>query len=77
MDEARLEKLAKMVGGRFKLTALVQKRMQEMVGSEHSFGGPHVDKVFEQVLQEIEEGRIQLRTPEAPQALIGEIREDQ
>lgn len=69
MDEARLEKLTRMVGGRFKLTALVQKRMQELIGSEQGFGTPDVDKVFERVLREVEEGRIALQPPEKPGAL--------
>ena len=64
MDDARLEKLTKMVGGRFRLASLVQKRMQEMTTATHSFSEPNVDNMFERILVEIETGRIKIELPE-------------
>lgn len=64
MDDARLERLTKVVGGRFRLTALVQKRMQEITTSAHAFGEPNIDNMFERVLSEIESGRIKIELPE-------------
>lgn len=72
MEEARIEKLSKMVGGRFKLAALVQKRMKELVHSSTGFGEPVVDGIFRRVLNEIEEGQIELHLPspeESPESL--------
>jgi len=69
MDDARLERLTRRVGGRFKLAALVQKRMQELVSADHGFGEAKVDNLFERVLHEIEEGRIQLELPPAEPGL--------
>ena len=65
MDDARLEKLSHQVGGRFKLTALVQRRMQELLSDEHPFGERNIDNLFDNVLREIEEGKISLELPEA------------
>ena len=69
MDDARLEKLTDLAGGRFRLAALVQKRMQELVSTDRGFGEPKIDRLFETILQEIEEGRIRLQVPEGHQAL--------
>lgn len=65
MDDARLERLTKLAGGRFRLVSLVQKRMQELITGAHGFGAPDVDNLFERVLREVEEGRIRLELPRA------------
>ncbi len=71
MDDARLERLTKQAGGRYRLAALAQKRMQELITAAHGFGEPSVDNMFERVLAEIESGRVKLELPagEEPQAL--------
>ena len=66
MDPERLERLTRKVGGRFRLTSLLQKRMIELVR-----GSPPMlevtdevaDNLFEIALQEIEAGRIELIRP--------------
>ncbi len=71
MDVERLERLTRKVGGRFRLTSLLQKRLAELVkGSPPLIDLPSND-YFEIALREIEEGRIELLRPwtaeEAPQ----------
>ena len=56
----RIDDLAEQVGGRFKLAALIQRRMQEIVRT-----APHVlhqagESPLRLVLKEIEEGKIEL-----------------
>ena len=66
MDSERLERLTRKVGGRFRLTALLQKRMSELVrGSPPMLDvEPEIaENLFEVALQEIEAGRIELIRP--------------
>jgi len=66
MDSERLERLTLKVGGRFRLTALLQKRMGELVrGSPPMIDvDPDVaENLFEVALREIESGRIELIRP--------------
>jgi hypothetical protein len=57
------------VGGRFRLTTLIQKRMQEY----HLGGGAfmpdvrNLNELFELVLGQIERGEIELAEPEEPE----------
>ena len=65
MDEALLHKLSGKLGGRFKLTALVQKRMVQLMreGSDvikKNSGGRPVRLVVEEIAQ----GRLQLIAPD-------------
>lgn len=81
MEEARIEKLSKLVGGRFKLAALIQKRMKEIVYSSSGFGEPVVEGIFRRVLNEIEEGQIELKlvspeSEESPESLAEGGEED-
>jgi len=63
MKVDRLEKLTQKVGGRFRLTALLQKRLAELVkGSPPLVDLPAKD-YFEVALREIEEGKIELLRP--------------
>ena len=63
MNVDRLERLTQKVGGRFRLTALLQKRLAELVkGSPPLVDLPAAD-YFEIALSEIEEGRIELLRP--------------
>jgi DNA-directed RNA polymerase subunit K/omega len=74
MDSERLEKLTQKVGGRFRLTALLQKRMAELVR-----GSPPMLEVedaiasnlFEVALREIEAGRVELILPWTPETALG------
>lgn len=66
MDPERLEQLTQQVGGRFRLTSLLQKRMAELVrGSPSMLDVPPdvADDLFEVALREIEAGRIELIRP--------------
>lgn len=66
MDPERLESLTRKVGGRFRLTSLLQKRMAELVkGSPPMLetSDDIADNLFEIALREIEAGRIELIRP--------------
>jgi hypothetical protein len=71
MDVERLDRLVGITGGRFRLAALVQKRMQELLNSAQGFGVTNVDGLFEKVLQEVEVGKIKFQVAPgfAPEAL--------
>ena len=63
MKVDRLDRLTQKIGGRFKLTALLQKRLEELVrGSPPLVDLPPSD-YLDIALQEIEEGRIELTAP--------------
>jgi DNA-directed RNA polymerase subunit K/omega len=57
------EVLAEKVGGRFKLAALVQKRMRELLLSGDAKVIGNSTKLLDTVLQEIWEGKIDLEPP--------------
>ena len=63
MDVDRLERLTQKVGGRFKLTALLQKRLAELVKGSPALVDLPSNNFFEVALREIEEGRIELLRP--------------
>ena len=74
MDVDRLEKLTQKVGGKFRLTALLQKRLSELVKGSPALVDLPSNNYFEVALREIEEGRIELLRPwradeAAPRAL--------
>jgi len=72
MKVDRLEKLTQKVGGRFRLTALLQKRLAELVKGSPPLVDLPSSNYFEIALREIEEGKVELLRPwttEAPQAL--------
>ena len=60
MDVDRLEHLTQKVGGRFRLTALLQKRLAELVKGSPPLVDLPPNNFFEIALREIEEGRIEL-----------------
>ncbi len=63
--EGRVEELSRLVGGRFKLTTLVQKQAREYIRGGRAFmpNVRNMDELFEYILDEIEQGRIQLLLP--------------
>jgi len=65
-QEQRVEELGKKAGGRFKLTALVQKRMRDyhMTGRAFMPRVRNLDELFELVLDQVEGGEIRLRLPQ-------------
>lgn len=63
MDVERLERLTQKVGGRFRLTALLQKRLSELVKGSPPMVDLASNNFFEVALREIEEGRIELLRP--------------
>lgn len=69
-EEARVERISGLVGGRFKLTTIILKRMQEYHKMGRAFM-PTVssfDELFNYVLDEIERGKIGLALPTAATA---------
>ena len=70
-EEGRVEELSRLVGGRFRLTALVQKQAREYYRGGRAFMPTvrNFDELFNYILDEIEEGTITLMLP-------GEIEEE-
>jgi len=70
-EAERVETLSKKVGGRFKLTALVQKRVAEYVKAGKTFmpDVKNLDELFSYVLDEVENGKIELLLPEQTEKL--------
>lgn len=54
MDEATAERLARKVGGRFKLATLVMKRLIEINRGSQLLVEPESDNIVENVLKEID-----------------------
>lgn len=68
--EDRVESLSKKVGGRFKLTSLVQKQARDYYAGGRAFmpSVRNLDELFNYILDEIEEGKIALKLPEERKA---------
>lgn len=66
-QEHRVEELSKKVGGRFKLTALVQKQVRQyhLVGRAFMPDVKNLNELFEFVLDQVENEEIRLRLPES------------
>ncbi|MFW6158602.1 MAG: DNA-directed RNA polymerase subunit omega [Planctomycetota bacterium] len=65
MDEAVLHDLSGKLGGRFKLAALVQKRLVQLLRERHPIITEHSGGVpVRLVVQEIAEGKLQLVAPD-------------
>jgi len=60
MEVDRLERLTTKVGGRFRLTSLLQKRLTELVKGSPPLVDLPSNNYFEVAIREIEEGRIEL-----------------
>ena len=73
LDTARLERLTDLCGGRFKLTALIQKRMHELIVNSPRLGETDTQQLFQNVLDEIENGKINLYLPEPKAAGAAEV----
>jgi DNA-directed RNA polymerase subunit K/omega len=73
LDTARLERLTDLCGGRFRLTALIQKRLQELILNSPRLGETDTQELFETVLNEIESGKITLVLPEPKAATAAEV----
>jgi len=63
MDETRIHDLARRVGGRFRLASLVQKRLLELNRGQRPLINQNHRNPLYTVLQEIEEGKIDLLGP--------------
>ncbi len=70
-QEGRVEELSEKAGGRFKLTTLIQKQMRDYVRAGRTFmpDVKNVNELFNYILDEFEEGKIQLSLPEQRQAV--------
>ncbi len=62
----RIEELSHELGGRFKLTSLIQKRVRNYYVTGRAFMPKvdNLDELFELVLDQVEEGEIRLQLPE-------------
>ena len=65
-EEEKVEMLSQKVGGRFRLTALVQKQIAHYIEGGRTFMPDvrNLDELFRYVLDEIDEDQIQLNLPE-------------
>lgn len=72
IEELKGEKIVKLAGGRFKLTALIQHRIRELMEG----GRPLVERRgrgdLEVVIEEIAEGKIALNMSGEPEAVAEE-----
>lgn len=75
IEELKGEKIVKLAGGRFKLTALIQHRIRELMEG----GRPLVERRgrgdLEVVIEEIAEGKIALNMSGDPEAAAEETKE--
>lgn len=64
--EHRVEELSKRLGGRFKLTALIQKRVRNYFVAGRAFMPKvrNLDELFDLVMDQIDHGEIRLYLPE-------------
>jgi DNA-directed RNA polymerase subunit K/omega len=64
-EEGRVEELSRAVGGRFKLTTLIQKQARQYYEGGRAFmpSVRNFDDLFNYILDEIEEGKIDLVLP--------------
>ena len=64
-EEGRVEELSRQVGGRFKLTALIQKQAREYYRGGRAFmpNVRNLDELFNYILDEVEEGKVVLTLP--------------
>ncbi len=60
----KLERLARKVGGRFKLSVLVQKRLKQLQRRELGVVAPDLKKLMLDVCNEVDDGKIDLVTEE-------------
>lgn len=62
----RIEELSHDLGGRFKLTSLIQKRIRDYYVTGRAFMPKvdNLDELFELVLDQVEQGQIRLQLPE-------------
>ena len=64
-QEQRVEELSKKVGGRFRLTSLIQKQMRDyhLAGRAFMPDVENLNELFGYILDQIEDGEIELRLP--------------
>jgi len=67
-QEQRVEELSRKVGGRFRLTSLIQKQMKDyhLAGRAFMPDVENVNELFSYILDQVEDGEIELRLPETP-----------
>ena len=68
LEELKDEKLVEKIGGRFKLTALIQKRLVFLNKGARSFVDTDKKNKLQVVLQEIREGKVYLDMDESQSA---------
>jgi DNA-directed RNA polymerase subunit K/omega len=73
-EEGRVEELSRLVGGRFRLTVLIQKQARDYYAGGRAFmpSVRNFDDLFNYILDEIQQGKIALALPgetEQPAAL--------
>ncbi len=73
MDESRLHELARKTGGRFRLASLIQRRLLELNRGQRQLIEEHHRNPLYIVLQEIEEDKVTLSTPDEEPEREGEV----
>lgn len=63
-EVTKLERLTDKLGGRFKLSVLMQKRLKQLQRRELGAAAPDLKKLMLEVCDEIDEGKIELVTEE-------------
>ena len=66
MDLKKLSDAEKLVGGKFKLSTLMQKRLVELMRGAPKLVNSGATNMHEVVIEEILQGKIKLGEPEAP-----------
>ena len=76
-EEGRVEELSKKLGGRFRLTSLIQKQARDYYRGGRAFmpSVRNMDELFNYILDEIEDGKITLLFPEPPASAESEAEE--
>ncbi|KPK64008.1 MAG: hypothetical protein AMK73_04850 [Planctomycetes bacterium SM23_32] len=69
-EEGRVEELSRLVGGRFKLTTLIQKQARDYYVGGRAFmpSVRNFDELFNYILDEIEQGKVELLLPDEVEA---------
>jgi DNA-directed RNA polymerase subunit omega len=80
MDEARIDRLARKVGGRFKLATLVTKRLVDINRGSQPLVDPEGESLLRTVLKEIDLDIVRLvprlPAPEEPEDRGGDLIQD-
>lgn len=75
IEKCDIETLVEKVGGAFRLTVLLQKRLKELKAGTMRFGNPKADNLLDLICREILENKIDLTTLEQLDAATENVHE--